>query len=85
MGIISWIIFGGLAGWVASKITGHDASMGLLANIIVGIIGALVGGFVMSLIGKTGVSGFNIYSFLVAIGGSILFLGLLKGFGKKGQ
>lgn len=83
MGIISWIIFGGLAGWVASKLTGHDASMGLLANIIVGIIGALVGGFVMSLIGKTGVDGFNIYSFLVAVGGSVLFLSVFKGRRKK--
>lgn len=83
MGIISWIIFGGLAGWVASKLTGHDASMGLLANIIVGVIGALVGGFVMSLIGKTGVDGFNIYSFLVAVGGSVLFLSVFKGRRKK--
>lgn len=83
MGIVSWIIFGGLAGWVASKLTGHDASMGILANVVVGIIGALVGGFVMSLIGKSGVDGFNIYSFLVAVGGSVLFLRVFKGRRKK--
>ncbi|MDI9521134.1 MAG: GlsB/YeaQ/YmgE family stress response membrane protein [Bacillota bacterium] len=83
MGIVSWIIFGGLAGWVASKLTGHDASMGILANVVVGIIGALVGGFVMSLIGKSGVDGFNIYSFLVAVGGSVLFLRVFKGRCKK--
>ena len=83
MGVISWIIFGGLAGWVASKITGHDSSMGILANVVVGVIGALVGGFVMSLIGKSGVDGFNIYSFLVAVGGSVLFLSVFKGRRKK--
>ena len=54
MGILSWIIFGARAGWIASKITGHDASMGILSNIIVGILGAVIGGFIMSLIGKTG-------------------------------
>lgn len=83
MGILSWIIFGGLAGWIASKITGHDASMGILSNIIVGIIGALAGGFIMSLIGKTGVDGFNLTSFLVAVGGSVLLLAIFKGFRKR--
>lgn len=83
MGILSWIIFGGLAGWVASKITGHDASMGLFANILIGIIGAVVGGFVMSLIGKTGVDGFNLNSFLVAVGGSVLLLAIFKGFRRR--
>ncbi|NLW20719.1 MAG: GlsB/YeaQ/YmgE family stress response membrane protein [Clostridiales bacterium] len=83
MGLISWIIFGGLAGWVASKITGHDASMGIFSNILVGIIGAVLGGLVMSLIGKSGVDGFNLGSFLVAVGGSVLLLALFKGFRKN--
>ncbi|MDD2428264.1 MAG: GlsB/YeaQ/YmgE family stress response membrane protein [Eubacteriales bacterium] len=83
MGIITWIIFGGLAGWIASKITGHDQSMGIVANIIVGIVGALVGGFVMSLIGKTGVDGFNLVSFLVAVGGAVLLLAIFKGLRKR--
>jgi len=83
MGIFSWILFGGLAGWVASKITGHDGKMGLLANITTGIAGALVGGFVMSLIGKSGVDGFNLPSFLVAVGGSVLVLAVSRGFNRK--
>lgn len=80
MGIISWIIFGALAGWIASKITGHDASMGAPANILVGIVGAVLGGFIMSLIGRTGVDGFNLTSFLVAVGGAVLLLAIFKGF-----
>lgn len=83
MGILSWIIMGALAGWVASKITGNDASMGWIANVIVGIIGAVIGGFVMSLIGRSGVDGFNLASFLVATGGAILLLAITKGFRKK--
>ncbi|HPY94793.1 MAG TPA: GlsB/YeaQ/YmgE family stress response membrane protein [Clostridia bacterium] len=84
MGILSWIIFGGLAGWIASKITGHDASMGLVSNILIGIIGAVLGGLVMSLIGKTGVDGFNLGSFLVAVGGAVLLLAIFKGFRRRG-
>ena len=73
----------GRSGWLASKITGNDASMGWIANIIVGIIGAVIGGFVMSLIGRTGVDGFNLPSFLVATGGAVLLLAVVKGFRKR--
>ncbi|NLA53772.1 MAG: GlsB/YeaQ/YmgE family stress response membrane protein [Clostridiales bacterium] len=83
MGIISWIILGAVAGWVASMITGHDASMGWVANIVVGIVGALIGGFIMSLINKTGVDGFNLTSFLVATGGAVLLLAIFKGIRRK--
>lgn len=83
MGIISWIIFGALAGWIASKLTGRDASMGAVANVVVGIIGSLLGGFVMSLIGKTGVDGFNLGSLLVAVGGSVLLLAIFGGIRRK--
>lgn len=51
MGIIGWLIFGGLVGWIASKIMGTDAQQGILLNIIVGIVGALIGGFVANLLG----------------------------------
>lgn len=78
MGIILWIILGGIAGWVASMIMKTDANQGILLNILVGIVGAVVGGWVMNLIGHYGVTGFNIYSFLVALLGSIILLAIVK-------
>ena len=78
MGIILWIIFGGIVGWVASLIMGTDASQGIILNIIVGVIGALIGGWLMSFFGKTGVGAFNFYSFLVALLGACVFIGIVK-------
>ncbi|MDD2568873.1 MAG: GlsB/YeaQ/YmgE family stress response membrane protein [Clostridia bacterium] len=78
MGIISWIVLGGLVGWVASMIMRKNASMGVLANIIVGIIGAFIGGFIMNLIGKYGITGFNIKSFLVALVGAVVLLAIIN-------
>jgi len=72
MGIISWIIFGGLAGWIGSMLMGTDASQGILLNIVIGIIGAIVGGLVFSFFGASGVTGFNFYSFGVAVIGSVI-------------
>jgi uncharacterized membrane protein YeaQ/YmgE (transglycosylase-associated protein family) len=67
MGIILWIIFGALAGWIASKIMKRDESMGAIANIIVGIIGAALGGWIASGLFGEGITGFNIWSLLIAI------------------
>jgi uncharacterized membrane protein YeaQ/YmgE (transglycosylase-associated protein family) len=72
MGIILWIIFGALAGWIASMIMKTNAQQGALGNIIVGIIGAFVGGFIAQLFGMSGVSGFNLGSLLIAILGAII-------------
>ena len=83
MGFLSWIIVGALAGWIGSKITGNDASMGAGANILCGIVGATIGGWVMSIIGKSGVNGFNIYSILVAILGSVILLSIINAIKKK--
>lgn len=83
MGLLSWIIVGALAGWIASMIMKTNAQMGAFANIIVGIIGAIIGGWVMSLIGKQGVSGFNISSLLIAILGSVILLAILKAVKRK--
>jgi len=82
MGILSWIVLGALAGWVASMIMNKNSSMGAFANIAVGIIGAFIGGFVMNTIGGHGVTGFNFTSFLVALLGAIIFLGIINMFSK---
>lgn len=78
MSLITWIIFGALAGWIASMIANTNEQMGAFANIAVGIIGALLGGWIVSLLGGSEVTGFNIWSLVVAIGGSVLFLSILK-------
>ena len=78
MGLLGWIVVGALAGWIASIIVGKNASMGLVANIVVGVIGAFIGGFVVNLIGGKGITGFNLWSILVAIGGSIILLTLIN-------
>lgn len=72
--LIFWIVLGALAGWIASMIMKRDSQMGAGANIVVGIVGALLGGFIMNSLGGEGVTGFNIYSILVAIGGAIVLL-----------
>lgn len=72
--IITWVVVGGLAGWVASIITKTDANQGLLGNIVAGILGAFVGGFLVELVGGTGFTGFNIWSFVVALIGAIVVL-----------
>ena len=78
MNWIVWIIFGALAGWIASMIMGANARMGALANIVVGIVGAIIGGFLMTnVFGAPGVTGFNITSLIVAIVGAVILLFLV--------
>jgi uncharacterized membrane protein YeaQ/YmgE (transglycosylase-associated protein family) len=73
MGIISWIILGLIAGFIGSKIVDKQGQ-GFWLNIALGIIGALVGGFLFDLFGATGVTGLNIWSMIVAIVGSVVVL-----------
>ena len=78
MNWLVWIIFGALAGWIASMIMGKNAQMGALANIVVGIVGAVIGGFLMTnVFGASGVTGFNLPSMLVAIVGAVILLFLV--------
>lgn len=75
MGIITWIIFGALAGWVASLIAGTSRRQGCLMDIIVGVLGALLGGFLMQLLtGQKLNLSFDLRSFGVAVVGAILLL-----------
>jgi uncharacterized membrane protein YeaQ/YmgE (transglycosylase-associated protein family) len=77
MGILSWILFGAIAGWVASLLTGRNRRMGCLGNIIIGILGAMLGGFVVELFGGRGnITGFNWPSFGVAVLGAVILLGV---------
>ena len=72
MGLIGWIILGAIAGWLASKITGTDAQQGWIMNIVLGIAGALIGGFLWNLIGGDGAISFNIGSLILAIIGAVI-------------
>jgi uncharacterized membrane protein YeaQ/YmgE (transglycosylase-associated protein family) len=86
MGIIAWLIFGALAGWVASMIAGTNERMGCLLNIIVGIAGAFIGGFLYSLItGTEFIASFNITSFIVAVAGAVILLFILTGLRGRGR
>ncbi len=78
MGILLWIIFGALAGWIASIVMGTDAQQGTLLNIAVGVVGSVVGGYLFQTFGQAGVTGFNIYSLIVAVVGAIVLLGIVK-------
>ena len=73
MGILSWLILGLIAGWIGSKIVNRTGE-GFFLDIVLGIVGALVGGFLFSLVGAEGVSGLNLYSMVVAVIGSIVVL-----------
>lgn len=78
MGILSWIVLGGLAGWIASIIMKTNAQMGIILNIVVGIVGAFIGGFLTSNLLGIDISGFNITSFLIALLGAVVLIFLLK-------
>lgn len=79
MSFLVYIIFGGIVGWVASMLMGTDGQQGILLNIVVGIVGAVLGSWIFSLLGISGtVSGFNLGSFVVALIGAIVLIGLVK-------
>jgi uncharacterized membrane protein YeaQ/YmgE (transglycosylase-associated protein family) len=73
MGIISWIVLGLIAGFIGSKIVNSEGQ-GFWLNIALGIVGAIVGGFLFDFFGASGVTGLNIYSMIVAIVGSVVVL-----------
>ncbi|HSW48336.1 MAG TPA: GlsB/YeaQ/YmgE family stress response membrane protein [Candidatus Saccharimonadales bacterium] len=83
MNFLIWIVFGAIAGWIASIIMGTDAQQGALGNIIVGILGAFIGGLVMNSFGQPGVTGFNLGSTLVAVLGAVILLWVYKMFSHR--
>lgn len=76
MDILLWIIFGALVGWLASIIMRTTAGQGFLMDIVLGIVGAVVGGFLMSIFGQPGITGFNIYSLIVALIGAVVLVAI---------
>ncbi len=78
MGIILWIVFGALVGWIASMIMKTNAEQGAFLNIVVGIVGAVLGGWIMNMMGQSGTTGFNLYSFVVALIGAVVLIAIVK-------
>lgn len=76
--LILWVVFGALVGWITSIIMGTEEEQGGLANIVVGIVGALIGGFLARAIGTEGITGFNLTSFILALIGAIILIGIVK-------
>ncbi len=76
MDILLWLLLGLIAGWLASIVMKTNSQQGSLTDIILGIIGAFVGGFLMNFFGQTGVTGFNVYSILVATLGAVVLIWL---------
>ena len=73
MSVIGWIVFGLIAGFIASKIV-NKSGEGLVVDIVLGVVGAVVGGFLFAQFGYGGVSGFNLYSMFVAVVGAVVVL-----------
>jgi uncharacterized membrane protein YeaQ/YmgE (transglycosylase-associated protein family) len=79
MGIIAWLIFGAIAGWLASKLYGNQGSQGWIGNIVVGIVGAWIGGFVGNLLFfDHGAIEFNISSMILAVIGALILLAVVN-------
>ena len=78
MGIIAWIVVGLIAGALAKLIMPGDDPGGIIVTILLGIIGAFVGGFIVNLLGGAGVSGFNLWSIVVATIGAIILLAVYR-------
>jgi uncharacterized membrane protein YeaQ/YmgE (transglycosylase-associated protein family) len=83
MSFIAWIVLGLIAGFIASKIV-NKSGEGMILDIILGIVGAVVGGYLFQTFGMAGVTGVNLYSILVAVVGAILFLVIYHAIFRRG-
>jgi uncharacterized membrane protein YeaQ/YmgE (transglycosylase-associated protein family) len=73
MGVISWIVLGLIAGFIASKLVNKTGS-GMILDIVLGVVGAIVGGYISSLLGYGDVNGLNLYSIVIAVIGAVVVL-----------
>lgn len=80
MTIIVWLVIGGIAGWLASKVMGKDKQMGVVANVVTGVVGAFLGGWVVKLMGGEAdvLTGFNLPSLATAFVGAVILLAILR-------
>ena len=78
MGWLAWLVVGAVAGWLASIVMKTNRHQGLLMDILVGIVGAFIGGFLFNQLGSAGVTGFNIWSLFVAFTGAVVLLAAIR-------
>lgn len=78
MGLLAFLIFGGISGWIASMITKNNKDMGLIKNIVVGILGSFIGGYIGTALGFGAVTNFSIRSFIIAVLGSVILLWIVN-------
>jgi len=84
MGFFAWLIMGLIAGFIASKLV-NKQGQGMFIDIILGIIGAVVGGFIANALGFTGITGFDLYSILVSVAGAVIVLVIYHAMTRRGS
>lgn len=85
MGIIAWVIFGAIAGWIATRLYGNKEPRGCLTNIVIGVVGAWIGGFLGNILFDHDITGFNLSSLILAVGGALVLLFGLNLISKNGR
>lgn len=83
MSFILWVFLGLVAGWLASVIMKNDTSQGPMIDIVLGVVGSVVGGFIFNLLGMAGVTGFNLYSLIVATVGAVILIGIGRAISRR--
>ena len=83
LGFVGWIVIGGLAGWIASKIKGNDAEQGVLMNIVMGVLGGVLGGDVLKLFGVDVANKGMIFSFVTCLIGAVVVISIKQYFQKR--
>jgi uncharacterized membrane protein YeaQ/YmgE (transglycosylase-associated protein family) len=81
--LVVWLILGGISGWIASKLTGNDERMGIGLNLLVGIVGAFIGGWLAGIFGLGPATGLNLWSFIISIIGAVILLSIVSLFKNK--